>query len=456
MHTNHKNNFYQKKIGIWGFGIVGRSALQYFDQKKALCIEILDTNPITIPPTKTTTTSIIQSKETLERFLQLNDYIIVSPGIPLHAYHHYAHKYISELDIIAQELTSSMIAITGTIGKTSITHLLHHIIKTIYPSTQAAGNIGSPMLHLIDNQPDHVILELSSFQLQQAQQYAPNLAIITNFYPNHLDHHQSLAEYLAAKCNILRFQKAGHQALLPLDLMQAITLTIPLRKEWSFFSPVQPRLDQLKTYQNHTIFYLHEQKVYTTEQDAYLFNLANLPPLTFDTNWLIIIAACKLYNINLNGIAAAVKTLQLPDHRLQKIGSWHGCNFYNDSKSTVWQATLQAVLAMNNKPTKLFLGGLSKGADRTPLLQALQHKNIEIYTFGKEADALALLCKKFTIPHSAHQDVKSAWQACIKNITSPCQVLFSPGGSSYDLFPDYQARGAYFTKLVHDFIDQRS
>ncbi len=148
--------------------------------------------------------------------------------------------------------------------------------------------------------------------------------------------------------------------------------------------------------------------------------------------------------------------MALPDHRVQKVGSWNGSNFYNDSKSTVWQATLQAVKSMGDKPIKLFLGGLSKGADRTPLLQVLADKNIEIYTFGKEADELAQLCQQFNIPHQAHQTLDAAWQDCIQNLQFPHEVLFSPGGSSFDLFADYKARGQYFTQLVEQLSKNSS
>lgn len=447
------NNFNHKKIGIWGFGVVGRSALSFFDQFTCTHIEILNTTIISdLPPTNNRIYTSVQNHITIQNFLENNDFILHSPGIKLHNYQNFAHKFINELDIFHTHASASTIAITGTVGKTSITHLLENIIKHTHDNTLAAGNIGNPMLSLIDQNAQNTIaiIELSSFQLQPIQQFAPDLAIITNFFANHLDHHQSMEEYFRAKCNILKYQSENQIALMPLHLVDEIAQVIAIKKNWAFFSPTQPTPQILQMYQNHALYYLDHTIVYCTRngQTQKLFDCSNLPPLTFETNWLTIVAACHLYKIPLTTITSVAQQLQLPDHRLQKVGSWQGSNFYNDSKATVWQATLQAVNAMGNKPIKLFIGGLSKGADRKPLLQALAGKNIEIYAFGKEAQAIAELCATFNIPHHAHATLDASWQSCIDNTQTPHEVLFSPGGSSFDLFADYKIRGEYFVKLI--------
>ncbi len=455
------NNFHHKKIGIWGFGIVGKSALTYFDQQKVEAIHILNTKEIEIPATQTPTSAMIQTEQSIQSFLQDNDFILASPGIPLHKYQEFKNKFVNELDILQEHAINSIIAITGTVGKTSITHLLEKIIKQSHTNTIAAGNIGYPMLNLISqpspctkNTTDKqvAILELSSFQLQPIQKFAPDIAIITNFFPNHLDHHQSIKEYFIAKCNILKYQNNNQLALIPLNLIAQITQIIPIKNNWILFSETKPTNNILEKYDEYQIYYLENRLIYRTnnKQTQQLFDCSTLPSLTFDTNWLVIIAACNLYEIDLTTILPTVQDLMIPDHRVQKVGSWQGSNFYNDSKSTVWQATLQAVQSMGNKPIKLFLGGLSKGADRTPLLQALTSKNIEIYAFGKEANQLAQLCAQFNITHHAHPTLDASWQTCLTNLTSPHEVLFSPGGSSFDLFSNYKARGQYFTSLVNN------
>jgi UDP-N-acetylmuramoylalanine--D-glutamate ligase len=452
------NNFTNKKIGIWGFGVVGQSALTYFDQQKLILIEILNTKEIIVPATKTPIITTVQTQQTIQDFLTNNDFILASPGIQLHTYQEkFAHKFINELDIIQEKATCSIIAITGTVGKTSITHLLENIIKKSYPNTIAAGNIGYAMLRLINNPQDIAIIELSSFQLQLIKRFAPDLAIITNFFPNHLDHHKSIEEYFDAKCNILRYQNDNQQALIPLNLIDQITQKLAIKKYWAFFNPTKPTNEEIKKYHEHAIYYLENKILYHVQNyhTKQLFDCNNLPALTFDANWLTIIAACHLYGIDLTTIVSIVQEVTLPDHRVQKVGSLQGSNFYNDSKSTVWQATLQAVTSMGNKPIKLFVGGLSKGADRTALFQDLAGKNIEIYIFGQESGELAQLCQQFNITHHSHATLDAAWQDCINSLQTPHEILFSPGGSSFDLFVDYKARGQYFTKLVQSYCNSK-
>ncbi len=451
-------NFTNKKIGIWGFGVVGQSALTYFDQYPIRSIQILDTKQITLPSTKNIATIIIQTTDSIRSFLEDNDYILVSPGIKLHDYQQFSHKFISELDIYQIHASWPTIAITGSLGKTSITHLLTTILQKINIQALAAGNIGYGMLNLLIKQPacNTVVLELSSFQLQQAQTFAPNLAIITNLYENHLDHHKDMHEYVAAKCNIFKHQSNTQQTLLPLENIDQIITTTPLQAHWTFFNQTQLTDEQCTKYQNHTIYYLDEKKLYKTinKTTILIFDINDLPAITFDTNWLVIIATLDMQQLPFHNLAILAQQLNIPDHRLQKIGSWHGSHFYNDSKSTVWQATLQAVLNLEQhtkNPIKLFLGGMDKGVDRTPLFLALSGKNIEIFAFGHQADTIASLCKKFNIAYQACPTLDGAWHHCINNLTTQSEILFSPGGASFDLFTDYKARGKYFEKLVQSY-----
>ena len=458
------NNFNQKKIGIWGFGVVGTSALTYFDQYNLAQIELLNNKFVNLPETANLCFATLQDATTIKSFLENNDYILVSPGIPLHDHQDYQHKFISELDLFHHHNKIPTIAITGSLGKTSITHLLTNILQKSNVRAVAAGNIGYPMLSLVtptveqQNQDiEKIVLELSSFQLQQAKLFAPDLAIITNVYDNHLDHHKSVQEYFDAKCNIFSQQYQHQIALLPCSLLPEITAQFAIKKNWDFFSPTKPTADELRVLHDNTIYYLDNKKIYKKidSTTTMIFDIDQLPAITFDANLLIIIAALDIQKISLTPLHKIIKQLDIPDHRLQKIASLHGSDFYNDSKSTVWQATLQAVISMDAKPIKLFLGGLSKGADRTPLLQALQHKNIEIYAFGKEATTIGDICTTLNIAHQTHATLQESFHVCMKNIATPSNILFSPAGSSYDLFDNYIQRGQCFAKLVDDFIAKK-
>lgn len=459
------NNFNNKKIGIWGFGVVGTSILTFFDHFDVTSIEILNNKPFELPQTRNVSYATLQDSSSIKVFFENNDVILISPGIPLHNYKDFAHKFISELDLFHHHNNIPTIAITGSLGKTSITHLLSNILQKIGIHTFAAGNIGYPMLSTISptnnhNQPqiEKIVLELSSFQLQQSRNFAPDLAIITNVYDNHLDHHTSSQEYFDAKCNIFSQQKQDQLALIPYEFAAQLTLKYPTNN-FVFFSPSKLSESNLENMQTHQIlYYLDENIIYKIDRNvtSIVFNISQLPPITFATNWLIIITALDLQKISLESLAHIINQLDIPDHRLQKIASINGSDFYNDSKSTVWQATLQAVNSMtNDKSIKLFLGGLSKGADRKPLLQALTDKNIEIYAFGKEAEILGDICKQLNITHYTHTTLQDSFHACMNNIKEPSNILFSPAGSSYDLFDNYIQRGQTFTQLIDSYIKNK-
>ena len=212
-----KINLTNKKIGIWGLGIVGKSVLEYA-QRYTTDIQIMDKAQHPSIPV------IAQTEHNIAQFLEHNDIIIASPGIMLHDYENYRHKFINELDIFAQEFDGTTIAITGTVGKTTVTSLLQQCI----PGSIAAGNIGYGMLNLLNLQPipKQVVLELSSYQLQKAQCFAPAIAVWTNFYPNHLDHHKDEQEYFDAKCNMLTHQNADQYALLPYEIIDKILQSV--------------------------------------------------------------------------------------------------------------------------------------------------------------------------------------------------------------------------------------
>ncbi len=422
-----------KKVGIWGFGIVGKSAYNYV-QQYTNHIQILDKNTVDHPAW------IAQTKHNIQSFLQNNDFIIASPGIPLHTYQDYKHKFITELDILEQQFHGTVIAITGTLGKTSITNLLQQCI----PSSIATGNIGYAMLNVLQQviQPEKIILELSSFQLQHTKKFTPQMSIWTNFYPNHLDHHLSEQEYFKAKCKILQDQSPDHITLLPCHLIEKIKQTISIKPQIYAFCIKQCSKHLYPTFsiKNNSIMFEHK---------IIFDNINQLSSHTFQENWLIIITTLYLQNISLEHVTKVSNQLTSQEHRLEKIREINGSVFYNDSKSTVWQATKQALDSLDSQSCALFLGGLSKGTDRTPLIQHLQNKKITVFAFGKEAHTIQNLCNTYQVTCTSFDTLDQAFRTCTKS-HSYKDILFSPAGASFDLFKNYLVRGEYFKKLVTD------
>lgn len=429
------NIFKNKKIGLWGFGVVGKSIYDYlqpFHDK----IQILDKQLLEHQPN-----SILQTPLSTQIFLEHNDIVVASPGIPIHSYKQYRHKFITELDIFYQEYKGFSVAITGTVGKTTITNAIAHCTDTGI----AAGNIGYAMLNAaMQPSPKKIILELSSFQLQYIEKFAPNIAIFTNFYSNHLDHHASEEEYFKAKCNIFKNQTKNDIAIIPCNLILAIKSHATIQAQ--IFLTCK---EGCATHQYPT-FMAQEDRIVLKKTDTAITLLKDLQSsscFTYEENMIIIIAALYLQNIELAQIAHKLQTIKTGEHRLEKFATHTGSTFYNDSKSTVWQSTKKAIENMNNESCTIFLGGLSKGADRAPLIQYFHNKTISVLSFGKEAELIKALCDKYNVACAPFATLEEAVHACFtKPLTK--HILLSPGGSSFDLFKNYQERGNMFKNLI--------
>lgn len=442
----------KKSIGIWGFGTVGTSAAHYYINNRNICLGIFDAQPLTDEQKIWCSDRSLRvwSSEDLPSFLEYYDYILPSPGIDLGPYQTYQHKWISEFDIFCDQYKNPIVAITGSIGKTSITHLLSQLLNNAYGSIATGGNIGVGMLDLLSlEQTTMAILELSSFQLDLVQSEAPDLAIITNIYPNHLDRHKTMQAYMSAKSRIYTYQNPQQKVLLPYSL--ASELQKPASHLY-LFSETKP----VSIPSNCSgMFFLDNNIIHvlTPEGQKELMSLDALPPITFAQNWLIIVSAAYLLEVDLQLLVSKAATFSLPPHRLECMGTKSGITFYNDSKATTNTSMLAAVNTVaQQKPVHLFMGGLSKGVNREPAIEQL-HKNVlHVYCFGKEAAHLHALCKKHSIASSQHATLEDAFSHCMQQVQHGESVLLSPGGASYDLFVDYQDRGNKFKQLIKDYV----
>ena len=250
--------FKNKKIRIWGFGKVGTSYLSLLQNY---------TSSITILDKKNTQqifsehiTFRIQTPEEIISLFTANDYICISPGINISAYEMYAEKCITELDIFPHLWNKETIAITGSLGKTTITSLSAQILHNYHIQTQAIGNIGYPMLEFAQhpNDTQTVILELSSFQLSHTKNFAPDIAIWTNLYENHLDYHRSFDEYAQAKKNICAQQTASQTLIINCNLEKYIQS--PIQKVHWICNSEKEALNFSNTYPASFLWYVDEQK----------------------------------------------------------------------------------------------------------------------------------------------------------------------------------------------------
>lgn len=505
------------KLGIIGFGIVGKSILAFLSRQKVvgatastenelfddstpqfggIHVQVWDARPLGLEEKEIVAVykanAVDATKIQLKDFILDNDFIIASPGVDLSKYQEYSDKFMCELDFFSAFFSKQVVAITGSVGKTTITKLIGKLASVVPladseqpPEVQGTGaygigkkclrtviggNVGIGMLDLIQQQDmcDVGVLELSSFQLELNRKFAPDIALWTNWYPNHLDRHQTPHNYFEAKFNLLRYQCDGQIAILSDALFEPQTAQLFNQRLDSirstlFVCCLQLNEELVKSIQRTTfyLFYLdgetlckalvHKGLIHTPEK---LFDMSCLPEVTFKANWVQVLVALYALKVDLAALRSFLIANQGPlleshKHRVELFLSYKGVDFYDDSKSTLVQSTLAAVekLADVLRPLIVILGGLDKGVDRRPMVEKLlaMSQVKKIYYFGNDARAFDG-CEVKTSLDDVIKDI-------LKIMTPGDQVLFSPSGSSYDFFKNYEHRGQVFKETVKKMLN---
>jgi len=442
---------HHKNIAVWGNGRVGRSVAQYA-RKHGAQITIFD---VQTPHHTYDSESGIQYAPESELYHHRNhfDYIVPSPGIDINAHPELMPKCIAEYDLYAQHAPCPYIAITGSLGKTSITKLLTHTLKHVDTHAAYGGNIGFSLFSLLEKDApyDYHVLELSSFQLEHACHAAADLAVITNIHPNHLDRHGTLDAYIDAKCNIFRYQNAAQWTLLPISL-RTVFASIHPNRACAVFATSYAIYQQYRSilHPHDTVYCLDTHDIYRIDENEHIHVAQISDTHTYTENWLIVTAAHDILGMPLPYTDI---TFTGEPHRREYLGMYNGISCYNDSKATIMPATVAAVQHINHPKTTLIIGGLSKGVDREPDIARLAEYVTHIICFGAEAIDLQRMCKRHNIAATTCSNLAHAVTEAFQK--TPCGgcIILSPGGTSFDLFASYQERGDYFTSYLAQHAD---
>ncbi|HVX00122.1 MAG TPA: cyanophycin synthetase, partial [Candidatus Babeliaceae bacterium] len=253
------------------------------------------------------------------------------------------------------------------------------------------------------------------------------------------------------KFRIVAYQGSDQKALVPFELIKEIRAKSFAQDRALAFFKATPALDhEIRALgPNDTLYYIDVSKniiKHKGPQSIILSNLASLPKISFESNWLLIVAAHDLLVLPIDNIAKY--TYEIPSHRLELVAIKNNIAFYNDSKSTVPQALLAAVESLQNHKLILLLGGKSKGVDRRKLIAELPASVNHIVCFGVESETLHSWCKDYHRSSSSQRTLEEAFSAALTFSKPGDTILLSPSGSSHDLFKDYQERGNKFKELV--------
>jgi len=423
---------------VLGFGVTGR-AVTAFLRAHGVRVFVSDVRPLPETDRKRLSAEGVPCEETghsPER-IAAADLVVLSPGVrpdepSVVAAQRRERLVLSELDLAYRVLPArSIVAVTGTNGKGTTVTLIGELLARSGHRVAVAGNVGRPFVACEEDAPrtDVFVLEVSSYQLEQSSAFHPQVAVLLNIAPDHLERHGTMAAYTAAKARLFRNQTAAETAVLPRELVGRLPDLAPRTvliddvhlPSWRFVDALAPH------------------------------NRANLRAA---------IAACEAFDPGFDRAAIAADAIHraicLP-YRLQVLGEIDGVRVVNDSKATNPAATIAALAAMT-RPVVLILGGRAKREGYEAFVEAVrEHAVREVVLYGEAAPLLERLLGHAGGPPT-HVRLRLDEAAALGvSLGRPGDVLlFSPACASFDQFDSYLERGEAFSEVVgRDFRLQR-
>ncbi|ABB37841.1 UDP-N-acetylmuramoylalanine/D-glutamate ligase [Oleidesulfovibrio alaskensis G20] len=354
------------------------------------------------------------------------DILVPSPGVPVASLLPYLDasrppEIMAEIDLAARCVTSPVLAVTGTSGKTTTVSLCAAMLRAAGKRVFLGGNIGTPLSEYVldvaagEAPADVLVLEVSSFQLQTCTTLRPEVAVLINISANHLDYHADMQEYLDAKFRLFALQGPDDLAVLQSGMEElADRYALAARRE--FFDAVRrfPRTALLGSH-----------------------NMANI-----EAAWL----ACRAFGVTQSQAAQAVEEFAPLEHRLEKVDEVAGVLFVNDSKSTTVDS-MKAALESFDRPVLLLCGGKWKGGDLVSLIPVVRRHAKAVGLFGASREIFEHAWAD-VVPMSWDHDLQTAFRRMTAMAQPGDVVLMSPATSSYDLYSNYKERGGDFKRNV--------
>jgi UDP-N-acetylmuramoylalanine--D-glutamate ligase len=377
--------------------------------------------------------------------------VVVSPGVPIKSIPiRYADRagaeVIGEVELASRYLKGRIVGITGSNGKTTTTALVGELLKDAGLTVQVGGNIGTPLISLVESSSDEgwTVVELSSFQLETIKEFHPTVAIVLNVTPNHMDRYESLTDYAAAKHRIFMNQTTADVAVLNADDQLVSSWAKGLRAHVVEFSVARELSEGL--------FLRGDELVSRTEAGERV--LAKQSEMTLRgrhnvENTLAALAAGLACGANPESMRVTISCFKPVEHRLEFVRELEGVKFYNDSKATSVDATVKALEAFADEKGKviLILGGKGKQAPYAPLADLVKAHVRELILIGEDAETIARELGEYA-PQQRGTDMKDAVARAFKVAQPGDIVLLAPACASFDMFESFEHRGKVFKDEV--------
>lgn len=374
------------------------------------------------------------------------DYLIKNPGVPIH------HKYVLKARELGVEIINevemafrlfpkdvTLIGITGTNGKTTTTSLTYAIVKEAFGDRAfLAGNIGYPLSGILNQlkEGDIVVMEVSCQQLENLSTFHPNIAVMTNLSPAHIDFFGSYEVYKKVKAKLFKNQTKDDVAILNVENADVLDETKRILSTKKFFSS-ESSINGC--YLDGRDIYYYDKKVLSRD-DIRIAGIHNVE------NVMAAIMVAKELKISDKIIVQVIRDFKGVEHRLEYVDTVEGRKFYNDTEATNIKCT-QIALSSFDEPTILILGGLERGQDFFELSDYLEHVKT-IVAIGECRNRVVQFANTMEIPVYSYEFLKDGFKKCYEVSDSGDVILLSPASASWDQYKECEIRGTEFKECV--------
>lgn len=437
---NEINNY--DKVLILGFGKEGRSTynlIRKYLKDKFLYIADND-NKIVIENDKNI--ELILGDNYLDN-LDNYDLIIKSPGVNFKEinYESFKDKITSQTDLFLRFSKCKTIGITGTKGKSTTSSLTYHVLASFINNIFLVGNIGTPIFDRIEemNNDSTVVIELAVHQLQFIKK-SPNISVLLNIYPEHLDLYKSYEDYKNTKLNIFNYQDSNNYRIIGLDS------------------------EDLSNYINNNTYTLSKDKnkinkgIYINNDELYFID--NNTKLIFDKNNKrqilgehnlynigVIFCICSILNIDFNKIYSLIEDFKPLAHRLEYIGTYNNIKFYDDSISTIPETTINCINSIEDLDT-LIVGGFNREIDLSKLIDRINKSNIKNLICMKDTGYIIGDNITNNINIYKVNNMTEAVEIAYENTDKNKSCVLSPAAASYNMYKSFEERGDDFKENI--------
>lgn len=372
---------------------------------------------------------------------------VLSPGIPaasgwVQGVEAGGTETLSELEVGWSRCGCRTLAITGSNGKSTMAKLCRDALARAGCTAEVAGNYGTPasLIALEGRKPDWLVLEVSSFQFERTARFRPEVGVLLNVLPNHLDRHGSMEAYTGLKARMFANMRPGDRGVVPLDMFEKIRRMSPAVKAWTTFG-AGAGADHAYS-PGSVVCHGSALSLAGTFLDDEIMGLTAAAAT----------AAVSACGVSVEHVVAAARDFEQLPHRMQKIADIGGVEFIDNSKATNI-AALSAALKVCRRPVRLIAGGRPKEKDFSAVKELLATKGVMVYLIG-EAKFMLASAWQDTVKCRICETLAEAAGAAWKDAKPGETVLLAPGCTSFDQFKNFEDRGEQFSELVKSFVKE--